>query len=434
MWCLRRRLKINNYRTEMETSKKTKFTTYMKTILKNNNIKLTYKKLDWTIISIVFMLILLGLVMVYSATLYYNPLNSLKTQLVSVFLGIIAINVLLIVPYELFENIKLIAWIMLGVDILLFITWAIAEVVSGAASWIEIFGFSFQPSELVKILSVLIVSWLINYTEREVVLPFKKLPNSIHAVLLLLLGIGLFFILIQPDIGMVAIIAATIYLIFMLTKASFMSNILSYAVIITSYIAVVNIAGWIGDWLVSTNWHFFERIAAFVDPFRYSHDPGYQLIQGFLAFSRGGWFGMGLGQGIAKEGYLPAIETDFILAHIGEEIGFIGVMFVILMLFALIIILYQRAAASKHVYRRSVIVGIASLLLVQVLINIGGVASILPLTGVTLPLISYGGTSMIVTLAGIGIALRMIAEDRKQPNINLVYSRKKGSSVDSGID
>lgn len=403
-------------------------------MLKRNKVNQTYKHLDWTIIGIVFILILFGLVMVYSATLYNNPLYSLRNQVIAVILGVIVINILLIIPYELFENIKLIAFGMVIVDILLVITWAIAEVVSGAGSWLEISGFSFQPSELVKIFSIVIVSWIINYTEREVILPFKKLPNSIHSFLLFLLVAAIVLILSQPDIGMVAIIAATIYLIYMLTKASLMSNILSYVALVTAYIGVVNVASWLGDWLVNTKFHFFERIAAFVDPFSYSLNPGYQLIQGFLAFSRGGWFGLGLGKGIAKEGYLPAIETDFILAHIGEELGFLGVMILISLLLLLIIILYQRAAKSNYMYRRSIILGVASLLLVQFLINIGGVASILPLTGVTLPLISYGGTSMIVMLASIGLALRMIAEDRKEPSINLVYSRRKESHEDSEND
>ena len=170
----------------------------------------------------------------------------------------------------------------------------------------------------------------------------------------------------------------------------------------------------------------FERLASFIDPFRYSSDSGYQIIQGLMAFSRGGLFGMGLGQGVSKQGILPVIESDYILANIGEELGLLGVLVVISLLFSLIVILYQRAASSSDIYRKSILIGVASLLLIQSLINIGGVVSVLPLTGVTLPFISYGGTSMIAMLSSIGLALRMIIEDRKEPNINLVYSKQKG--------
>ena len=145
-----------------------------------------------------------------------------------------------------------------------------------------------------------------------------------------------------------------------------------------------------------------------------------------MAFSRGGWFGMGLGEGVSKQGALPVIESDYILANIAEELGLIGVLVVVGLLFSLIVIIYQRAAASTELYRKSVLIGVASLLLVQSVINIGGVVSILPLTGVTLPFISYGGTSMIAMLSAIGLALRMIIEEGKEPNINLVYSKQKG--------
>lgn len=272
------------------------------------------------------------------------------------------------------------------------------------------------------------ISWLIKYYDREVILTKRKLPNwiNVNNAAIASLVISWFLILLQPDLGMLIILTVTLGLIFLLTKGSLKWNVIAYSVVFVGYLLLTIIGRQFGDWLVSKDFHMFERIASFIDPFRYSSDSGYQIIQGLMAFSRGGWFGMGLGEGVSKQGALPVIESDYILANIAEELGLIGVLVVVGLLFSLIVIIYQRAAASTELYRKSVLIGVASLLLVQSVINIGGVVSILPLTGVTLPFISYGGTSMIAMLSAIGLALRMIVEEGKEPNINLVYSKQKG--------
>lgn len=423
-----------NYKNHQETSNKKSFISGFMNILKQNKVRQTYKNLDWLIIGITASIVIIGFLMVLSAMMYNNPVNAGITQLLSIIIGIILMNLILILPYEFFEDYRVLLAGMAGVIGLLIITAIYAEVLSGAQSWIDILGFSFQPSELLKILTILIVSWLINYVEREEILSLKTVPRKIIVFFIIPLIIALILILRQPDFGMVAIILGTVWLMVLLIKGSLKANIVSYTAVIVGYSAVVLFGRNYGDWLVDQNYHFFERIAAFVSPFSYSHSPGYQLIQGFLAFSRGGLWGVGFGQGVAKEGLLPAIESDFILAHIGEELGLIGVILVLGLFLALIILLYQRAASSEHIFRRSVITGVASLLLVQMFINVAGVASILPLTGVTLPLVSHGGTSMIVMLSALGLALRMIAEDRKEPSLSLVYSRKEGRSRQSEIN
>lgn len=411
------------HRTAPQQSKpKNKFKNF---ITKDDLLK-NFKYLDWTIVIIVALLVIFGLISVFSATMYNNPLDFIITQSLSVFIGFMIIFIMLIVPYKLFEDIRLIGGAMIILIAFLILIAARQIAISGAASWIELFGFSFQPSEFVKIVSIILVSWLINYSERELILSEKNLPKHTNYYLYACLVLAIFLIFIQPDFGMVAIIGGTLGLIYLLTKGSFMANLITYGVVMLGYIVLTFIGRQFGDVLVSLEYHLFERLASFIDPFRYSSDSGYQIIQGLMAFSRGGLFGVGIGQGISKQGILPVIESDYILANIGEELGLIGVILVLTGLFSLIIILYQRAATSSNTYRKSILVGIASLMMIQTLINIGGVASVLPLTGVTLPFISYGGTSMIVMLSSIGIALRMIIEDRKEPNINLVYSKKKG--------
>lgn len=385
-----------------------------------------FKHIDKSVILITTILVVIGLLSVFSASMYINPSGFITTQIISVIIGILIILLMIIIPYEFFENIWFIMGVMGLLVVILIYVLLTQDSIFGAASWFWVFGFSFQPSEFVKVVSILIVSWLIKYSERELILSTQNLPSWINklAIGLLISSVGL--IILQPDIGMVIIIGGTCALIFLLTKGSLKMNIIAYSTLLIGYLLLTIVGRQFGDWLVSQDFHMFERLASFIDPFRYSSDSGYQIIQGLMAFSRGGLFGMGLGQGVSKQGILPVIESDYILANIGEELGLLGVLVVISLLFSLIVILYQRAASSSDIYRKSILIGVASLLLIQSLINIGGVVSVLPLTGVTLPFISYGGTSMIAMLSSIGLALRMIIEDRKEPNINLVYSKQKG--------
>lgn len=411
-----------------DASKSMRLKKLFKESFSKKEIAKNFRLIDKSIVLITTLLVVIGLISVFSATMYDNPMRAITTQSLSVVIGVIIIGIMVVVPFELFNNIRLILFMMVILIVLLIYTLATQESVWGATSWFVVFGVSFQPSEFVKVIGILVISWLIKYYDREVILTNQKLPSWFNvnnvAIATLVVSCGLIFL--QPDLGMLIILSATLGLIYLLTKGSLKWNLIAYSVLFVGYLLLTIIGRQFGDWLVSKDFHMFERIASFIDPFRYSSDSGYQIIQGLMAFSRGGWFGMGLGEGVSKQGALPVIESDYILANIAEELGLIGVLVVVGLLFSLIVIIYQRAAASTELYRKSVLIGVASLLLVQSVINIGGVVSILPLTGVTLPFISYGGTSMMAMLSAIGLALRMIIEEGKEPNINLVYSKQKG--------
>ena len=411
-----------------DASKSMRLKKSLKRFFSKKEMTKNFRVIDKSIVLITTLLVVIGLISVFSATMYGNPISAITTQSLSVVIGVTIIGIMLVVPFELFKNIRLILLMMTILIVLLIYTLATQESVWGATSWFLVLGVSFQPSEFVKVIGILVISWLIKYYDREVILTKRKLPNwiNVNNAAIASLVISWFLILLQPDLGMLIILTATLGLIFLLTKGSLKWNVIAYSVVFVGYLLLTIIGRQFGDWLVSKDFHMFERIASFIDPFRYSSDSGYQIIQGLMAFSRGGWFGMGLGEGVSKQGALPVIESDYILANIAEELGLIGVLVVVGLLFSLIVIIYQRAAASTELYRKSVLIGVASLLLVQSVINIGGVVSILPLTGVTLPFISYGGTSMIAMLSAIGLALRMIVEEGKEPNINLVYSKQKG--------
>ena len=155
------------------------------------------------------------------------------------------------------------------------------------------------------------------------------------------------------------------------------------------------------------------RLGSFVNPFNDAKKAGFQLIGAYLAFSRGDWFGVGIGQGITKQTDLPAGHTDFILAVVGEELGLIGVIVLLGLIFAMIIRILVWAYRSQDYFRRSVLSGMGILFLLQVLINVGGIAGLIPLTGVTLPFVSYGGSSMMVSVLAIGIVQIFIMAEKR---------------------
>lgn len=400
-------------------------------------LKLKISLLDYRILIVMTLLILIGIVMVFSSTMYLiepgattsDPFGFLTRQFIAISAGYIGIVVTALLPFKLFENINLLNIGMMIVSILLVFTYFIGVVGGGARSWIVVGPLSFQPSELTKIMSILIVSWLLKHYERLVILSRETISHRTTMVSVSLIAFSIVVILIQPDFGMVALIIATLSIIWIQNRFSTKMNLIIVAVVTFGFMSLTLFSHIFSDALVDSDWYQFQRIGSFSNPFLYPQTYGYQLINGYLAFSRGGWFGVGLGQGLTKRGALPAGHTDFILAVIGEEFGLIGVMVVIGLLFLLIYYLFVWAAWAKDTYRRNALVGIAAILFIQSFINLAGIGGLIPLTGVTLPFVSYGGTSIAVSMIAIGIAQAMIIqeklvqlEDNESSHLSLVHS------------
>lgn len=391
--------------------------------------KKNFRRLDKTVMILTVVLLIIGLISVFSATLYSPQSYSiLANQGIAVVIGICLVVLLLAIPYDWFENIYLLMFLLIIISCVLVFLLIKNESIGGSTSWINIMGVSFQPSEFVKVLGILLMAWMMEYSNEELIVSDKNVIKKPSVWIGVLLAFVLALILLQPDLGMTLIIAGTLIFIHIIINSSRKINLLSYGSIIVGYILLVLFGQFFGDQLVNQENHILDRLGSFLNPFKYPTDSGYQLIQGMLALSRGGLFGVGIGQGVGKEGSLPVIESDYIIANIAEETGLIGVTIVLTLLLSLIIVLLQRAAVSQSIFRKSVLIGIGVLLFIQTVVNIGGILSVLPLTGVTLPFISAGGSSLIVSIGLIGIALRMIAEDGKEPAINLVYSKESGMS------
>lgn len=399
----------------------------------NNNLH-NFSYIDWFIVGLVILITLIGLVAIYSATMYKNSTDDLATQTASLFIGIALMAVLVYVPIQWIKSGLSMGFSNVIVLILLLYTNCFGEIVNGARSWITIF-ITFQPSELFKVTSILMIAWSSAYVNREEILSQRKFPKFVLLGTVLMFVSGLLLIGSQPDFGMAVIIGGSIFITFSLLHASPKRNLTLFATLILVYGLFYFWASNNSEWLINQNFHVFSRIAVFTNPFNFSQEEGYQLIEGFKAIQAGGLFGVGLGNGQAKYGSLPAIETDFIIANIAEESGFVGILIVLGLLFTLILFLYQRAAKIRDLQERAIVVGVATMMLIQIGINIAGMLSFIPLTGVTLPFISYGGTSLIVSYIMIGLALRMIIESKKglvleenyqvnKSEIILVYSRE----------
>lgn len=378
--------------------------------------------LDPYIIIATAMLVFFGLVMVFSSTSSINaagelanPFNQVLTQLLGVLAGTVLALVIICLPASWFSNYYLLNGLQIILNILLVVTLIFGMTVNGATSWLPIGGFSFQPSEFVKPLSIFVLSWMLVDFEREVNLSFESFKPRNRVLMGGLLLLQVLLIYLQPDRGMVAILLVTWLLMLCLSRlpAIWTSLVLAggfigFALMRLYFIGYAEAGG--GE----SESYFINRFIAMGNPFRYQDASGYQLVNAFQAFSQGGLFGKGLGNSNLKDGYLPAAENDFIIAIIAEELGLVGLLAVLGVFIFLILRLFYLAAQSKYSFASKGLMGIGLLIAVQMLVNILGVIGLIPLTGVTLPFISYGGTSMMMFLSLIGLAERLVLVDSHQ--------------------
>ncbi|MCW6681460.1 FtsW/RodA/SpoVE family cell cycle protein [Aerococcaceae bacterium NML160702] len=383
------------------------------------------KQLDMPLLVLMFLIIIFGLVMVYSTTIFYAdgtvarsfPIGHLFKQVVAVIIGSVGLFALLLVHVKRYGDYKTLMLVHWTLTLILLVTVGWGTINKGAKSWLALGTFNFQVSEFTKISIMLLMSNIIYYTYRE----YRAIkgvwrdnrvwgPTVSIVVAMVLIGV-------QPDLGMLIIITGTMFTMLIVNRFGTKFNIALYVVIIGVYGFLQVLAWKLGDLFSRTGMYQLKRLGSFVDPFEYAEDAGYQLTRAYIAFSRGGWFGVGIGQGLTNRAQLPERHTDFILAIVVEETGFVGACVLLGLLFALIIRLFLWAYKSKNFYHRCVLSGAGILYLVQMLVNVGGALGLLPLTGVTLPFVSYGGSSMIMCLLLMGVAQRIIIAEKNQMEI-----------------
>ncbi len=376
-------------------------------------------RLDWVVALTLLVLLVLSCMMVYSASMIGNKYGTftsgipvsetyfLQRQAMWVVLAYIAFLVFSVaIPFEVFKNKSFLMNGYLVIAFLLFVPLFMPSI-NGARSWIRIGSFSFQPSTLAQLFIIMYMAYILE--TRKVKL--RQICTSSELLKMFGIPLGLVTIIaLQNDTGMILI---TLSVMGIMTLCSNMHSqnikkILSLAIVAG---VVVLMLFMLKSSLFSSGTSYrTNRLKVFLNPF--SEDlaaAADQVINSYVAFGNGGLFGRGLGNSIQKLGYLPEAHTDFILAIIAEELGFIGVLFVVTLLLIIIGKVIFSGTKSRNTFSAMYSLGFASLLVVQGVVNIGGVTASIPMTGVPLPFISNGGSSILVLSIGLGIATNILA-------------------------
>ncbi len=354
------------------------------------------RTMDIFLVIAVLALLGIGLVMVHSAssvatlTDYGDSFFYLKRQSMWAAFGLIGLLIASRIDYHRWNEY---AVILMGISILILLAVlhpSIGVVVNGARRWIEIAGQRFQPSEFAKLGLIFFTASGLAYNQNRI----KRLVTAAPYVVIAAAVCGL--VLLQPDLGTAVAIGGTAFIMWFAAGFHWFH--------LTFLVAIAAPATWKA---IMMEEYRRDRFMAFLNPWADPLGDGYHIIQSLLALGSGGLFGLGLGNSRQKLFYLPERHTDFIFAIIGEELGLIGALLVIGLFGMLAYRGFRIALHAPDTFGRLLAAGITSMIILQALINIGVVTGSLPVTGITLPLISSGGSSLIPTLGSIGILLNI---------------------------
>lgn len=367
--------------------------------------KHNFGKIDYTLFIIIIMLVLVGILAVSSSSVvlsferFGDNFHYLKNQAVFSLLGLLAMAATSMIDYRYWKKMAYPLLLVTLILLLAVLVPGIGRELGGARAWIYIGPLNFQPAELVKITFLLyLAAWLERQGEGI------RHWQSGFVPFLTILGVLTVLIMAQPDLGTLTIVFAIAAAMFFAAGSSLTQIAVSAAGAMGMVWTLVQIAP-----------YRLQRFLTFLDPQKDCLGSGYQICQSLLGIGTGGMFGVGFGQSKQKYLYLPQAHTDSIFVIIAEELGFLRTSFIIL-LFAIIGWRgYVIAQKAPDMFGRLVAVGITSWIIFQAFVNISANLSLIPLTGVTLPFISAGGTSTLVTLAAVGILLNISKQVR--PNV-----------------
>ena len=355
------------------------------------------KSLDFICFFTVIALLSFGVVMVYSSSAvsaYVNFNDSyyfFKRQLVWGALGFIAMLFTLTIDYHVWRKLATPALLVTVVLLILVLIPGLGKVVNGARRWLGFGSLYLQPSEIAKISMVLYSSANLARHQEKITSFLKGLLPQL-VILLVIFGL----ILKEPDLGTALVIGGTVFVMLFAAGAR-LSHLAS--------LGFVGVVGIIAAIILEP--YRLKRLLAFSNPWADPLDTGYHIIQSLYALGSGGLFGVGLGRSREKFLYLPEPHTDFIFAILGEELGFIGTIAVILLFFLFAWRGFKIAIAAPDIFGSLLATGITTMIVVQALMNIAVVTASMPVTGIPLPFISFGGSALIFTLAGVGILLNI---------------------------
>jgi len=341
-------------------------------------------------------LVCVSVVMVYSASAmmaldrFQQPYHYLTRQLMWAVTGMAVLSIVMRVDYRAYRNEQVI-WTMVGVVGFMLLAVLFARPINGSRRWFGVGGFGIQPSELAKVAAILFTAYVLDRRMHRI----DDVKYALLPIAVVVGGLGL-LIFVEPDLG--TAVAMFLVVAVMVLAAGLHYGYVAVAGVLA--VALLAVAAMSADYRI-------KRIMSFLDPWADPNGAGYQIIQSLIAVGSGGWFGRGLMGGMQKLFFLPEPHTDFIYAVIAEELGLIGATFV-LVCFCVIAWRGLRAAtAAPDRFGAFLAIGITTMVVAQAMINLSVVLGLVPTKGISLPLVSSGGSSLLVNLAAIGVLLNI---------------------------
>ena len=371
----------------------------MNTAVKRNGVQpVTY---DLKLLFPVLLLVGMGIVMVYSASSalalkkYGSDYFFLKKQAMFSLIGIMVLVTFSYIPFRLY---RVLVYPALAASVVMLAAAAFTSLgvtAGGASRWLQVGPIRFQPSELARMALIVYMAYSMSKKGdllRDFYVGF--LPHF------LVLGLFTVLLLVQPDFGSVVIFACLTW-IMLFVGGCRITHLLSVVLVLAPM-----------AWLFMTQAEYrVRRLMSFLDPWQYPADEGYQIVHSLMAFGTGGITGVGIGKGYQKLFYLPEPHTDFIFSVVGEELGLIGVLIVILLYGIMLMRGLRIARHAQDRFGSFLAMGITVTLGLQVCINMGVALGLLPTKGLTLPFLSYGGTSLLINMAAVGIMMNIGVRD-----------------------
>lgn len=388
--------------------------------------------LNYSILLPYLILSVLGLIVVYSTTSAsliqngLNPFRSVINQAAFWVISLLAILFIYRLKLNFLKNSGVLTVMMMIEVVLLLIARFWTQEVNGAHGWIVIGPISFQPAEYLKVIMV----WFLAFTfarrqqsieiyDYQALTKRKWWPKQLsdlkdwrfYSLVLILLVAA------QPDLGNATIIVLTATIMYSVSGIGYrwFSALLTGIITLSAiFLGLINMVGVKTMSKVPVFGYVAKRFSAFFNPFKDVTDSGHQLANSYYAMSNGGWLGRGLGNSIEKRGYLPEAQTDFVFSIIIEELGLIGAGLILALIFFLILRILLVGVKAKNPFNSMIALGIGSMMLMQVFVNIGGISGLIPSTGVTFPFLSQGGNSLLVLSVAIGFVLNIDANEKRE--------------------
>ena len=385
--------------------------------------------LNYSILIPYLILSIIGLIVVYSTTSALaiqsgvSSIRMVRTQGLFFILSLLTIALIYKFSLNFLRNKKVLAFVIFIEVILLILSRFITDTVNGAHGWLTIpGGFSIQPAEYLKVILVWYLALIFSKRQDEIrdydyqaLTHNEWIPRNLNDwrwLTLILIGI----VVIMPDLGNATILALTVLI--MITASgvgyrwftSLLGLVVGASTIVLGSIWIIGV-----DRVakIPVFGYVAKRFSAFFNPFNDLSGAGHQLANSYYAMSNGGWFGLGLGNSIEKQGYLPEAHTDFVFAIVIEELGFVGASLILALLFFLILRIILVGIRAKNPFNSMMAIGIGGMILVQTFINIGGISGLIPSTGVTFPFLSQGGNSLWVLSVAIAFVLNIDASEKR---------------------